>query len=347
MKLKSYCAELTRNTNGPFITDAELGRRIMCPEYAIDHIDVKTFPTSEKNGIFILCWDLEEGGRLHAAIQSDPQPLTYQCEYTPGIRTQYHTHDYIELAYIIEGEFKQRIMGKDILFKQGELCLIDRNCPHQDFLADGNSRILFIGLANEIFDQAMVQDIGEEKLLGFLHTALKKQKDIRQFLHFKPKKPEDTMLEKQLLTLLKELQQNDAASKYICKGLIIRILHYLSTRYEFSLSHEQRKKMNWLVYEEISGYIEENYSKVTVRDLVSKFHFNEDYYNRIFKEKLGITYLEYVQDIRLKNAKQLLLTTEMTVDEVADAVGYQNKGYFYKIFLEKYGATPAKIRKSK
>ncbi len=347
MKLKSYCEELTRNTARTLITDEELGRRIMCPEYAIDHIDVKTFPTSEKNGIFILCWILKEGGRLCAAIQSDHQPYTYQCEYTPNSRTQYHTHDYIELAYIIQGEFKQRIMGKDILFKQGELCLIDRNCPHQDFLADGNSMILFIGLANESFDQVMVKNIGEENLLGFLRTALMKQKDIRQFLHFRPKKPEDHVLEEQLLMLLKELQQNDVASKYICKGLIIRILHYISTMYEFSLSHEQRKKMNWLVYEEISRYIEENYAWVTVRELVSRFHFNEDYYSRILKEKLGMTYLQYVQDIRLKNARQLLLSTDMTVDEVAVAVGYQNKGYFYKIFLEKFGMTPSKMRKFK
>ncbi len=347
MNLKSYCAELMRSSTKPIITDDDLGRRIMCPEYAIDHIDVKTFPTSEKNGIFILCWSLEEGGKLHAAIQSDQQPFLYQCEYTPGIRTQYHTHDYIELAYIIQGEFKQRIMGKDILFKQGELCLIDRNCPHQDFLSDGNSIILFIGLANDIFDQVMVKNIGEEKLLNFFRTALMKQKDIRQFLHFKPKRPEDDMLEEQLLLLLKELQHNDAASKYICKGLIIRILHYISTMYEFSLSHEQRKKMNWLVYEEISRYIEENYAWVTVKELVSRFHFNEDYYNRILKEKLGMTYLEYVQDIRLKNARMLLQSTDKTVDEVADAVGYQNKGYFYKIFLDKYGVTPAKLRKSK
>jgi transcriptional regulator GlxA family with amidase domain len=60
-----------------------------------------------------------------------------------------------------------------------------------------------------------------------------------------------------------------------------------------------------------------------------------------------MTYLEYVQDIRLKNARMLLQSTDKTVDEVADAVGYQNKGYFYKIFLDKYGVTPAKLRKSK
>jgi len=115
--------------------------------------------------------------------------------------------------------------------------------------------------------------------------------------------------------------------------------------YDFSLSNEQRKKMNWLIYEEITGFIEENYASITVKELVAKFHFNENYYNRILKDKLGVTYLEYVQDIRLKKAHRLLKSTKLTIDEVADQVGYQNKGYFYKIFVDKYGVTPAKLRK--
>ena len=60
-----------------------------------------------------------------------------------------------------------------------------------------------------------------------------------------------------------------------------------------------------------------------------------------------MTYSEYVQSIRLDNAEKLLLTTRNAVDEVAHMVGYQNKGYFYKIFIEKYKMTPAKYRKSK
>lgn len=345
MKLKSYCNDITKYSGDVLTDNSDLCNRIMCPEYSIDQVDVKIFPLKEKKDIFALCWNFNEDSKLHATIKPYLPPFIYNCEFKPGGKTQYHTHDYIELAYIVEGEFKQRIMGKDILFKKGELCLIDRNCPHLDYLQDQNSIILFIGLANDMFDQAMVENISEEKLLNFLRMALMKQKGTRQYLHFKPKNINEDRLEKLLLLLLKELDCYDAASKYICKGYIIRILHYISTIYEFSLSNEQRKKMNWLIYEEITGYIEENYATITVKDLVSKFHFNEDYYNRILKEKLGMTYLEYVQDIRLKNAHRLLQTTKLTVDEVADRVGYQNKGYFYKIFVEKYGVTPAKLKK--
>lgn len=345
MRLKDYCMEITRNKAIPLQTEEELGRRIMCPEYSVDHIDVKTFLLSEKEDIFILCWDIMDVGRLHAVIKPFRQPFTYYCEFTPGERTQYHTHDYLELAYIVEGEFRQRIMGRDILFKKGELCLIDRNCPHQDFLGKERSIILFIGLAKEMFDQVMVENIGEEKLHNFLSMALMKQKDIRQYLHFKPKDPEECKLEEFLLMLLQELENSDGASRYICKGLIIRILHYISSMYDFSLSNEQRKKMNWLIYEEITAFIEENYASITVRELTARFHFHEDYYSRILKENLGMTYLEYVQDIRLRKAEKLLRTTKMTVDEVAEQVGYRNKGYFYKIFIEKYRITPAKLRK--
>lgn len=345
MGLKNYCIDITKHGGNPLKPDTQLGLRIMCPEYSVDRIDVKTFPLSDEEDIYVLCWNIEEGGRLHAAIRPYRQPFTYSSAFIPGGKTQYHTHDYIELAYIMEGEFQQRIMGNDILFKKGELCLIDKNCPHQDYLADQNSMILFIGLGNEIFDEVMVGNIGEEKLLNFFRTALMKQKDIRQYLHFKPKDTEDRKLEELLLSLLTELENNDAAAGYICKGLMIRILHYISTRYEFKLSNEQRKNMNWLVYEEITGYIEENYASVTIKELTAKFHYNEDYYNRLLKEKTGMTYLEYVQDIRLKNACRLLKTTGMTIDEVADRIGYRNKGYFYKIFIGKYGMTPAKLRK--
>lgn len=344
MRLKQYCLDIMNNNEAVNVT-TELGQRIMCPEYSVDHVDVKTFPLKEKEGIFVLWWNINEKGSLSATIKPYFQPFTYRCDFVPDVKTQYHTHDYIELAYIVEGEFKQRIMGKDILFKQGELCLIDKNCPHQDYLQSNNSVILFIGLSNDVFDQAMVENIEEEKLLDFLRMALMKQKDNHQFLHFKPKDQGNKQLESLLLLLLKELDLNDAAAKYICKGLIIRVLHNLSTRYDFSLSNEQRKRMNWLIYQEIIAYIEANYATITVKELVAKFHFNEDYYNRLLKDKLGMTYLEYVRDIRLKNALSLLKTTKLTIDEVADRVGYQNKGYFYKIFVEKYGATPAKFRK--
>lgn len=345
MNLTTYCKDITKSDVRLWKEEKNIGLRIMCPEYSTSQIDVKTFPLSEQEGIFLLCWNIEENGKLYSTIKPYKHPFAHSFTFLDGERTQYHTHDYIELAYVVEGEFKQRIMGNDILFKKGELCLIDKNCPHQDYLLNQNSIVVFIGLANDILDQVMVKHIDEEKIHNFLHTALMKQKDIRQYLHFKPKNVDDMRLEELLLQLLTELEWNDEASKHISKGLIIRILHYISAMYDFKLSKEQRMKMNWIIYEEIKKYIEENYAQIAIKELVAKFHFNEDYYNRLLKEKTGMTYSEYVQDIRLENALYLLKTTDLTVDTVAEQVGYHNKGYFYKIFVEKYGMTPAKTRK--
>ena len=112
----------------------------------------------------------------------------------------------------------------------------------------------------------------------------------------------------------------------------MRIFGLLSTGCEFSLSRELRQEMSWIVYEEITEYIAHHYATVTIRELVENFHFQEDYFNRLIRSKAGISYSEYVQRIRLEKAEVLLRTSSMTVDEVAEAVGYQNKGYFYKIF---------------
>jgi AraC-like DNA-binding protein len=200
-------------------------------------------------------------------------------------------------------------------------------------------------LANGLFDEVMVNKIEEERILNFLRTALMNQKDVKQYLHFKPKLPEDSRIEELLITLLTELECNDEASKFICKGILIRMLHHISTNYEFFLSNEERKKMNWIVFEEINHYITDNYAAVTIRDLMQRFHFNEDYYNRILKEKTGLTYSEYVQNIRLLQSEKLLRTTSLTIDEIAGQVGYNNKGYFYKIFVDRFGMTPSKYRK--
>ncbi len=345
MKLIDYCKKITKNEPNILKDDEKIGRRIMCPEYSTGQVEVKTFPHSDKDDIFILLWKMEADGRLYATIKPSKVAFSYCSDFHAGEKTQFHTHDYIELAYVVEGEFQQKIMGQDIKFKEGEICLIDKNCLHQDYLFFNKSTIIFIGLANEIFDEVMVGKIEEEGILNFLRMALMKQKDVQQYVHFKPKNQENKQIENLLLTLLTELECKDEASRYICKGLVIRILRHISSKYEFFLSNEQRKKMNWIIFEEITNYIRERYADITIRELVQKFHFNEDYYNRLLKDRAGMTYSEYVQNIRLSQAEKLLKMTSMTVDEVANQVGYHNKGYFYKIFVERYGVTPSRFRK--
>ena len=59
-----------------------------------------------------------------------------------------------------------------------------------------------------------------------------------------------------------------------------------------------------------------------------------------------MTYSAYLQQVRLEKAAFMLTRSNMTIDEICEAVGYRNKGFFYKIFKQKYGMKPAEYRKN-
>lgn len=321
------------------------GTRLICPEYSKSVQEVKTYPFGEKDRLFALCWNLDADDRIEATLYSVQESFASHYAFTPGEKTQLHTHDYIELAYIVDGEFKQDILGKTITFQKGELCLIDKNCLHQDYLEQSPATILFLGIANDMFAEIMDAAVTTKKIISFLQSALLKQKSLQQFLHFKPTGNAPVEIETSLTQLLEELRAPSIGTYYICKGLLLRIFRLLSTKYDFSLSKEQRKTMNWIVFEEISDYIKKHYATIAIQDLVRVFHFQEDYFNRLIKAKTGLTYSAYVQQIRLEQAESLLLHSRASVEEIAHSVGYHNKGYFYKIFQEKYGMTPSRYRK--
>lgn len=343
--LSGLCRYMTHQGGRELPVDHQTGGRLVCPAYSPSVREVKTHPLLKETQVFALCWDLTPESRIYASMCPSPEPFHYHRVFNSGEMTQLHTHSYIELAYVAEGEFRQRILGKEIVFSRGDLCLIDKHCLHQDYLLASPATILFLGISNEMFTEIMDENITTHKIIAFLQSALMEAKDVQQFLHFRPGAGADEEMEGCLYVLLRELYENSIGSHYICKGLLLRIFRIMSTKYDFSLSREQRRTMNWIMFEEVTGYIRRHYTHVTIQDLVKEFHFQEDYFNRLIKSRTDMTYSEYVQQIRLEHAERLLLTTDRTVDEIVRSVGYQNKGYFYKIFRGKYGVTPAEYRK--
>ena len=73
--------------------------------------------------------------------------------------------------------------------------------------------------------------------------------------------------------------------------------------------------------------------------------FSPYYVSRLFKEELGLTFIEYLTKIRIDAAKRLLLETNMTVSEISDLVGYQDPSYFTKVFKKREGVTPTQFRR--
>lgn len=98
---------------------------------------------------------------------------------------------------------------------------------------------------------------------------------------------------------------------------------------------------------EILNYINTNYLTVTLDELADEFHLSKPYLSKYIKEKSGKTFGDIVKNVRMKKARTLLKCGNMTVEVIADKVGYQNVEHFNRLFKKKYGMTPVQFRNNK
>ena len=92
--------------------------------------------------------------------------------------------------------------------------------------------------------------------------------------------------------------------------------------------------------------LEENYGEqVTLSSIAEQLGLSPSYVSRIFKEEQGVTFLEYLTEVRMKFGKQLIATTNLKIKEIGERVGYVKTTYFIKLFKEATGMTPGEYRK--
>ena len=104
-------------------------------------------------------------------------------------------------------------------------------------------------------------------------------------------------------------------------------------------SHCRDERLN-----ENMNYIQEHYLGVTLDALAEKMHLSKPYLSKYIKEKSGKTFGEIVKNVRMKKARTLLKNSSMTVENIAESVGYQNVEHFNRLFKKKYELTPVQYR---
>ena len=92
------------------------------------------------------------------------------------------------------------------------------------------------------------------------------------------------------------------------------------------------------------NYIQNNYQTVTLESVAEQFHLSEPYVSKYIKDKSGKTFGEHVAHIRMKRAKTLLKNGNMTVENIAYAIGYQNVEHFNRTFKKSFDMTPIQYR---
>jgi two-component system response regulator YesN len=97
--------------------------------------------------------------------------------------------------------------------------------------------------------------------------------------------------------------------------------------------------------DKVKRYIEENYHRdISLGETAEQVYLNPVYLSRMFKERTGQTFVEYLTEVRIRTAKQLLAAPDLYVYDICSRVGYNNLKYFYRLFKKETGSSPTEYR---
>ena len=96
----------------------------------------------------------------------------------------------------------------------------------------------------------------------------------------------------------------------------------------------------------ITRYLQEHLAEeVSLSVLAEEFHLSAQYISQLFKNEIGVGFLTYLTNIRMERAKQLLLSTSLSIAEVSEQSGYGDYRVFTKVFKKSEGITPSQYRR--
>ena len=96
------------------------------------------------------------------------------------------------------------------------------------------------------------------------------------------------------------------------------------------------------------NFIKENYTKnICINELADMCFISHSHLFRLFKERLGMSPVDYKNSLRIKKAEAMVCDPECSIQEIADILGFENACYFTRIFKKQIGVSPLEYRKSK
>ncbi|TDU15812.1 AraC family transcriptional regulator [Bacillus sp. BK450] len=226
-----------------------------------------------------------------------------------------HKHDYIEINYVYNGQYNQKVGNQRINLQQGELLFLNQHIEHETQACAEEDIIINFIILPHFFDFIFSFLTTENRISNFLINSLYNSTQNGQFLYFK-------------------------VSDKLYMGLLMVELIKHADKAEHT---EDNPVQHYLIVESLK-YIDEHFQSASLNELATKLSQPAYALSKEIKKATNFTFKELLQEKRLNKAKELLESTDMPIASVIDQVGYDNVSYFYRIFKNKYHQTPKQFR---
>lgn len=256
-----------------------------------------------------------------------------------------HTHEFLELTYILSGCAIHTIGGNSYEVSRGDILFINFHLSHEIFAEQEMKYVNILVAPSFVSDQLVDSENALDMLTLSTYEEFRgKIEKILPKISFKRR--DIPIVEEVIMNMLHEFEEKQSGYQMAIKGYMqVLFVKIFRNMYNNSTGKSVLKSLGKIT-PEILQYIEDNcYEKFSISDLAKKSFYNPSYFSRVFKECFGMTITEYIQKRRVEEAIRLLKSTDMSVEKIAHSVGYNDKKQFYKSFNEITGVSPGKFRK--
>ena len=252
-----------------------------------------------------------------------------------------HTHDYVEIVYMCQGETRHIVNGAFIPLKQGELLMLGQHA-RQEIEPAGEGDIAVNFIVRPEFFQGILSFLGNEEtpLRRIILGSLAGDTDTG-YLYFQVSQvlPVQNLVENLLWTMLTD-HANRRGIYQMTMGLLMAELLEHTESLRFSSPEEETTLR-------VLRYIEEHYRSGSLTELADLLHYDFSALSRLIRNRTGKNYTALVQQKRLSQAAWLLRNTDEQVEKIALLVGYENSSYFHRLFVQQFGQSPKRFRDCK
>lgn len=235
-----------------------------------------------------------------------------------------HTHRYTEIFYIKNGKGHMQIENEIFPISANSLVIISPQVLHTEY-SDPTDPLDYYVLGVDCLKLNM------------------KNKD--EFLHLR--EPSSAPFICQCFeNIHREMQDKKEGYAHICQHYLAILILYFSRKN--NISYEVANNSNsGHEFHKIKRFIDYNYQdKITLDSLAKNCSFSKFYLSHRFCELYGKSPIAYLNDVRLSAAKDLLLSTNLSIEEIASSIGFSSACYLSQSFRKKYNMSPNHFRKN-
>jgi len=281
-----------------------------------------------------------------------PQLIEHGIEFFPlrydksGKSTLPHIHPAIEIIYLTKGRYDIFVDNEHYSATKGDLLLFRSNVIHSLKHTDSENNIDGEYFVLKIDPKLLFQMFSEKDDKAFVAPFISKKSDDISFF---PEKNITDEMKNIFNSMICEYNRSDsffnASIRSLSARLLIEFLRSAVAPRVPTDSIEISEKNVFLIHESLK-YVSENFaSDITPADCAALVHLSYSYFAKLFHTVTGSSFKEYLTQIRIAKAHDLIISTSVPITEVAISCGYSNLSYFISEYKKIHGKSPLKMRK--